>query len=407
MAKRTAVKSLESVANNLGSQDDASAKESQTRKLEMIQRINTPTFRTIPVEKIFTDYEFNPREIESYGIDANPELAESLKTYGIDPSKPPITLSEQSWGDRVGEFLTLRGNIRMSCVFEMNRDAERAGLPIPFPEIPAMVYTGLSRDDETLIMADHSGQKDLNRYELALMVGRASLARRWTDKEGSAYFGMSPSTCQRLRQIYLMPPVLDDLKLEVHYSKRKKAAGSAPVADEFVPHVFGQTECQTLYNGYLKDQAEGRPVRDCSGLNFEASWQTVFDKREGKDPKDKSKVKKASDLETVAKTYADSPVESVADAAKLVAWAKGADVEAPYIVMQRMQAREQAYEAKIRDLTDVVETLRGENAEMLLTIRRKDEHAADLEKTIDYLKHDIETLKSDRAALADALPKAE
>lgn len=404
MAKRTATKSLESVSSNLGSQDDAAAKESQTRKLEMIQRINTPKFLTIPVSKIFTDYDFNPREQESYGIDANPELAESLKTYGIDPSKPPITLSEQWYGERIGDFLTLRGNIRMSCVFEMNADAERAGLPIPFPEIPAMVYTNLSRDDETLIMADHSGQKDLNRYELAMMVGRASLARRWTDKEGSSYFGMSPSTCQRLRQIFLMPPVLDDLKLEVHYSKRKKAAGSAPVADEFIPHVFGQTECQTLYNGYLKDQAAGYPVRDCNGPNFNDSWQLVFDKRAGKDPKDKSKVQKATDLATVAKTYAESPVESVSDAAKLIAWAKGDDVEKPYVIMQRMQAREQAFEATIRDLKEENEKLRAERAEMLVTIRRKDEHAADLEKTIDHLRHDIETLKTDRAALVDALP---
>jgi len=400
MSKRTAVKTLAEVSANLGPQDDQAAKDAQTRKLEQLQRINNPKWLDVPVEAVFTDYDFNPREKESYGIDANPELAESLKTYGIDPTKPPITLSRRS----DGRYLVLRGNIRTSIILEMNADATRAGLPIPFLTVPAMVYEGLSGDDETLIMADHSGQKELNRYELSLMVGRASLARRWTDKEGSAFFGMSASSVQRLRQIFLMPPVLADLQKEVHYNKRKKAAGSSPVPAEFVPYVFGQTECQTLYNGYLKDQTIGLPMRSCDGPNFAESWAKVFAERENKGTRDKGKVRKATELNGVVDTYGESPCDSVADGAKLIAWAKGGDDETPWAIMGRMQAREQAKDAEIRDLTGKLAATERTVSELNLTVRRLQDTLDDRDAEMSKLYDQIKTLEDDRAALTAALP---
>lgn len=399
MGKRLPVKSVPSAIETLNTNvnDDAAAKQSQERKLEMVRNINKPEYITeVPVDLIFTNFELNPRENDSYGIDANAELFDSLKTYGIDPSKPPITLSRKS----DGRYLTLRGNLRMSIVREMNAENDKAGLPVRFPTVPALVYTGLTPEEEILILADHTGQKELNRYELALMVGRASLARRWTDKEGASYFGLGASTVQRLRQQFLMPPVLDDLKKEVHLSRFK--GGDVP--EEHKPYVFTQKECATLYNGYNSDQAINPIPRWTDGPNFKQAWDGVMDARRGVDKAPPVKPRKAAELDSMVNTFVGSPAETVSDAAKLVSWAKGDNSETGYEIMSRIKAADDKKTREIADLTNEVTALRADLADAIRTINRKVDDIRDLEQTIVGLKEENESLRADNRALADMIP---
>lgn len=392
MAKRLPSKSTQSAVDTLAQNvaDDASARLSQERKLELIRSVNKPEYvSNNPFELIYTDYTFNPRETESYGIDANPDLYDSLKTYGIDPTKPPITLSKEA----DGRLLTLRGNLRMSVISQMNSEAERAGLPLPFPVIPALVYSNLTDDEKILIMADHTGQKELNRYELALMVGKASLARRWTDKEGASYFGLGASTVQRLRQTYLMQPVLDDLKKEVHATKKR----GITLTEAETPYVFTQKELSTLYNGYLQDQGINPIPRWTDGPNFEKAWQGVMDARRGLSKEPKVKARKAGELDSMINTYIESPSETVSDAAKLIAWAKGSDDETGYQIVSRIKATDDARIREISDLKNEVTTLRADLNDAHATITT-------LLAENESLRAENESLRADNRALADMIP---
>lgn len=392
MAKRLPSKSVQTAVDTLAQSvaDDASARLSQERRLEMIRNVNKPEYiEHNPFELIYTDYSFNPRETESYGIDANPDLYDSLKKYGIDPTKPPITLSKEA----DGRLLTLRGNLRMSVITDMNREAEKAGLPLPFPTIPALVYSNLTPDEKILIMADHTGQKELNRYELAMMVGKAALARRFTDKEGATYFGLGASTVQRLRQTYMMPPVLEDLKKEVHVSKRK----GVEVPESEKPFVFTQKELSALYNGYGQDQAINPVPRWTDGPNFKIAWDGVMEARRGLSKTAPTKARKATELDSLVKTYIESPSDVVADAAKLVAWAKGDDNETAYSIVSRIKSADDAKVREIADLKNEVTTLRADLDVANATI-------TELTGDVAALRAENESLRADNRALADMIP---
>jgi hypothetical protein len=303
MAKRTAAKSATALVTAV----DAANADSIAARNRKLAAVSAPTYdASVPLVKVYRDEDFNVRRVESYGIAANPALADSLDRYGIDPTKPPITLSLQT----DGRFLALRGNIRLSIIEELNAKSLQANGVVRFDALPALVYQGLTRDEEILIMADHTGQRELDRYELACMIGRASLARKWTDKQGATYFGINPNTVQRLRMRYMMPRVLADLKTE------------CVTPDNAL--IIGQTELTNLYKAYQVDiSADNMPPRS-EGRCFLAAWEDMLRARESADnPAPQNKPKTAKEIDTVlaSVTTNDHPVLLALTAA--LRWAKG------------------------------------------------------------------------------------
>lgn len=303
MSKRTAPATAATLVATVDA-NNADAIAARNRKLAAV---NAPTFDSaVPVTRVYRDESFNVRHVESYGIAANPALADSIERYGIDPTKPSIVLSKQT----DGRYLVLRGNIRVSIVEELNAKALQANGVIRFDTLPALVYSGLTRDEEILIMADHTGQRELDRYELACMIGRASLARKWTDKQGATFFGVNPNTVQRLRMRYMMPRVLQDLKLECLKS-----------ADAL---TIGQNELTKLYAAYQADiTTDNLPPRS-EGRCFLLAWDDMLKAREAKDnPEPQVKPKTAKEIQTALDGVKDNthPVFLAMQAALL--WAKG------------------------------------------------------------------------------------
>lgn len=245
---------------------DAAAKIEQGKRIAKLK----PTIRQVFLSQMYTDRDFNVREDESYQKENNEDLYHSLKTFGFDSTKAYITVSQKPTGLENEEqgskfkFLVLRGNLRFTMMNLINQENEQKGEPPQFTKLDVMSYSGLSADDEILIMADHTGSKPLNRYEQSMMVGRGRLARALTYKEAGNYFGMGASTAQRLCNIYEMPPALAELRKQCHNEP-----------DAF---VFGQKEITALYTAYKADFTANGILRDCSGPAFRQAWEVITDR---------------------------------------------------------------------------------------------------------------------------------
>lgn len=264
----------------LDSADNTSARLEQQRRLAAIKPIGV---RDIPIKTIKIDRTFNVREDVSYTKEANLDLYNSLREFGVDQTKPLMAFSENLEGQNHSNFFTesgemgglaekfnlvLRGNIRATMIFLINEEEISSGKPPRFSSIPGLLYRGLSKGEEILIMADHTGSKELNRYELAGMIGRAREARGLTYEQAASYFGINQNTVQRLSNTWEMSIVYENLHKIVHED------------DDAIP--IGQTETTLLWKGYKADFAANGVFRDCSGPAFAASWETMLEKIEKK-----------------------------------------------------------------------------------------------------------------------------
>src|SRR6266568_6280114 len=199
MPKRS---TTETAISHLSKQDQAAS----DAKAEAMAKIPSPIFREgIKFASLVVDRHFNVRDDEEYGYKRNKELYESLKAFGLQ-KRNVMSLSLQP----NGTLLVLAGNLRYDCMLgiRMEESAKRleegvptdASNPLPFEEVFGLVYSDLTRDQETMLMTDHMLAKGLNVFETAKAIGEFwETNPGMTDARASVYFGMDKNKVRRLR----------------------------------------------------------------------------------------------------------------------------------------------------------------------------------------------------------------
>lgn len=344
-----------SVLDGAQSGADAEARALQAKKLATLK----PKFQSISLDSVEIDRNFNVREEGSYAKEENSDLYSSLLEFGLDTTKPLIAVSDRKTSkglsfssDSTHQYLTLRGNLRVTMMKLINEEMIAKGQPAKFKNIDVLVYSDLTADDEICIMADHTGSKELNKFELAQMLGKTRAARGYTYKQLSAYCGIHQSTVQRLCNIYEMPPVLEELR---------KVVNGVEDAIE-----FGQGHVTKLYAAYQLDYKVDGVPRKCDGPNFRACWESVLDDINNR--ADKSPIRKAksgTDISTAKDAIKAIPGEISELTGKILDWTLGEPVQLTSLIESlttRMNVR-------IAKLEQENERLRGENLELKDEIR--------------------------------------
>ena len=239
-------------------------------KEENLAKIPPPVFTLhLLWERIKSDRTFNVRDEESYSFTENEGLYHSLMDRGLETrGSDNMSFSEQANGD----LLIIGGNLRyaMMALGRENTAKERltnnvpTGIdnPLPFSEIFGLVFTGLTRDQEISLMADHTMKKDLTEFELCKEVGEFIQATGLTDAKAAVKFGFDKNKVARLRMRYMMPTCMKEFRKE----KAK------PVTQPFVR--IKQKQLEILYSSYLADQKAGCGYR-VEGANFRKSWRDL------------------------------------------------------------------------------------------------------------------------------------
>lgn len=312
MAKKINLKSV------LDNADDAAARAEQNKRLASIKPLG---IRDIVLESIELDRTFNVREDDAYSKENNLELYASLREFGIDQTKPLMAVSERKKletgeGSDPGQFvywLALRGNLRLSMIRLINEEEIAAGRPPEFRKIPVLVYQNLTPVEELLIMADHTGSKELNKFEQYGMIARAYEARHLTYDNASAYFGVNRNTVQRAVTVYSMPPVYDNLRLQVHEDEN-----ALPI---------GQKEITFLYKAYQSDLAGNGIPRDCNGPAFKDAWRIMLENWQKADDRGPiRKAKSGGEIEAVKSSVGSIKGLAGELAGRVLDWTLGAPI---------------------------------------------------------------------------------
>jgi hypothetical protein len=308
--------------------DNLANVEAEKKHREAIAKLPLPeTVDAIAWEDVYSDHEFNVRDKDdAYTFDANKDLYESLRVNGLI-KRDLMAFSYQETGENAGKLLVLAGNLR-HAMMGLIRESEierrlRENEPVepeslPFAHIHGLVYRGLTREQETLVMADHALKKDLNEYERCKEIGEFLHKFPMADGKAAIHFGMNKSQIQRYRMRYAMPTVMAEFKVEKSKDKDK-------------PYVkVGQEDLTALYTAIMIDRDGGAKFRE-EGPNFKAAWAKL---RENPDVFKKSGQKAANNTDprqdsdvlskmvtSVKATYGDTPeIIAIRDALR---WASG------------------------------------------------------------------------------------
>jgi len=352
-------------------------------KRNALKMIADPTFTSnIVFATTHIDRAFNIRSELNYAYGANKVLYESLRDHGLERRGDPMNFSVQT----DGSLLVLNGNLRhtmMTLIRQQERERRIAdGIEanestLPFHHIFGLVYTGLTRDQETLIMADHSGRKELNEAERAAEIGRYYYACKMTDGQLAIRFERDKNKVRRLRMIYAMPTVFAEFEKE-----------KSGVAD--VPFVkVGQEALNELYKAFLIDQKAGCGVRT-EGRTFKSAWKkflTVNNEQDTPPVKSKSAKDIGEQVETFGAKYGTGvEIEAIAN---VLRWAGGD----PAILL------DDAIEAII----GYIATLKSDRDGLLGDNARVSADLATMTEERDRLMADLKTITTDRDRLVKRL----
>lgn len=328
--------------------------------------IPNPTFAEITWDSLKPDRTFNVREESSYTKAGNADLYTSLKETGFDRSKPMMAVSLKP----DGTYLLLRGYVRhaMMSLIRSETDEWNANCKpeetkeVPFGTIPVAIYgnaeTGeyLTRDQETAIMADHTGSRPLNNFERCTMIGRAweaavASGRKLSDKVLAANLGVSEATAQRDRYTYAMPTVYENLRKLTH--------------DEDGAIKVIQDDLHTLYKAYQDDQAVLNSPRK-EGVNFRKAWDIVRTKptanSDGSKPKTKTPTEINAALKGLEGYPADEPETKMMREA--LAWFVGEPTASFGGVLEDLIEARKSLIDKVNTLSDERDTLKMALAEV-------------------------------------------
>ena len=259
MSKRnTAIDSIESLSDFAAGDLELKAKN--------LAKIPAPKFvELIPWDSTYSDRTFNVRDESSYDFKENEALYHSLMDRGLE-TRGSDNMSYSLQSD--GRYLIIGGNLRLAMMEHGRNEVAKARKesgepttidnPLPFENLFGIVFEGLTRDQETDLMADHTMKKGLNEFELCKEIGESCHRLKLTDDKAAIKFGLKKSNIGRLRMRYNMPTVLAE------YRKEK--------SKDDVPFVkVGQKALTHLYSCYYADQQAGCPFRT-EGVNFRLAW---------------------------------------------------------------------------------------------------------------------------------------
>lgn len=340
--------------------------DAMSRKAAALQAIPHPVYNgSIPFGMVYSDKEFNVRDDASYAADDNAELFKSLKEKGLEHRGDMMAFHLES----DGRFKVLVGHLRSAMMAnvrgeEIKRRADE-NLPadpdtLPFATIFGLVYSGLSAGQQTAIMADHIGRKDLNEFEKCKEIGEMIEQNGLTDLQASTHFGIDKNKVSRYRMRWAMPTVMAEFR------KEKAGKGST------VPYIsVGQKQLTALYAAYLKDKEAGCKHRQ-EGPNFRAAWEmvkadaTAFKTPAPKGPESKERDTIVSQMSGLA-VYGDGPELDLVK--NVMEWTAGSDVRLD-VALQGLVSLCNGYREKIDELTATVATLKEENAALTVAGRK-------------------------------------
>lgn len=373
MARKSTSKVLENV------QGSADAKAHAA----ILTTIPNPTFAEVSWDSLKPDRTFNVREEGSYTKQGNADLYTSLKEVGFDRSKPMMAVSLKP----DGSYLLLRGYVRhamMTLIREetvaFNKDAKPEDVrPIPFETIPLAVYGSpgnyLTREQETAIMADHTGSRPLNNYERCTMIGRAweaaqASGRKLSDKALAANLGVSEATAQRDRYTYSMPTVYENLRKQTH--------------DEDGAVKIIQDDLHALYKAYLDDQAVLNSPRK-EGVNFRKQWDIVRTKVTALSDGSKPKLKTPSEISAAVKGLEgyDQTAPETALLQEALKWFIGEPSASCGGSLADLIESRKVLESKVNTLTDERDSLKMELAEVRKELEAAKAECVQLYSTIE------------------------
>lgn len=373
-------KSVASALENLSQAD----KDANDRKVAALATIPDPVYTVgIAFDDVYSDKNFNVRDVDSYDYAGNEMLFHSLEEKGLEKRGDPMSFHFTN-----GKYKTLVGNRRywtMKTLREREitrrKDAGEDANPgtLPFATVFGLVYTGLTPGQEIHLMCDHIGRKELNEWELCKEVGEMIHHNGLTDKAASTHFGMDANKIARYRMRYAMPPVLAEFKEE------KIGGGKKP----FVR--VGQKALTALYTAYLTDKQAGCGFRE-TGVNFRQVWEKVkagdFDQQvaPAKGPATQKRDVIVNQISGIA-TYGDGP--ELVHAKEILEWSAGTDGAKLNTALQ--------------GLTDLCQGLRSSLADREATILRQSENITRLEDELSTVKGQLDSAESTVAELTAKL----
>ena len=260
--------------------------------------------------------------------------------------------------------------------------------PLPFETLFGLVFSGLSREQETDLMADHTMKKGLNEFELCKEIGEACYRLKLTDEKAAIKYGIKKSSISRLRMRYSMPTVLAEYRKE-------KAKGDT------MPYVkVGQKALTHLYTCYYADQQAGCAFRE-EGANFKLAWKEHLQNPEStgvkaEKPKGQDRDAILNQVKSFPATFGTHP--EVDAACDILKWAANEEHEGKSLNVQSIMLRLRDYcdslrteydEAvkKVEELTSIV----SEHTDTIATLRADlasaETHVRDLENENEKLKH--------------------
>lgn len=287
-------------------------------KLAALAKIAPPVYMSsIKFADTYVDLAGNFRDVDTYDFkddEENRKLYHSLKSEGFGVRGDQMNFSLQ--GD--GRLKVLNGNRRWVFMDVLNREelkrreetGENIGDPLPFETIFGLVFSGLTIDEETAIMADHTGRKGLNEAELAKSIARYRECYNMTVATLAIRFGKDRNKVNRLLMRHAMPTVYREFLKEC-----RKKEGETYV-------TVGQKALEPLYSAYLLDQRAGFAYRE-EGPNFRTAWAKFLANPENEEKKVKSIESKniVEQATGLAAHFSDSPeIQAVKD---VLLWASG------------------------------------------------------------------------------------
>jgi hypothetical protein len=375
--------------------NDAS-KENAAIMAENLAKIPQPTFvDSILWDLVYSDWKFNVRDDESYSLKENETLYRSLMDRGLETrGGDNLSFSLQS----NGRYLTLSGNLRMEMmrigreeITQWNLANPNAQKPMPFENLFGLVFTGLTRDQEVSLMADHTMRKGLNEFELCKEVAETCYHAKLTDEKAAIKFGLKKSAISRMRMRYAMPTV---------FAEYRKEKGK----DKNVPFVkVGQVALTRLYSCYLADQEAGCPFRT-EGMNFKLAWkehllnpESTGKKPETVKPMEREKIVNAA--KSFPATFGNNP--EIQATIEILQWSANEDRDGKPINVQTAVEKLKEYCDSLRSdrdgLENALETVTNERDNLRAENDRLSQEVETFKATTDRLTQELTAIKARKA----------
>ena len=396
MSKRnTAVETVDSLTDSA----DFAAGDLEL-KARNLAKIPAPTFvDSIPWDLVYSDRDFNVRDDDSYSYKENEALYHSLMDRGLEMrGSDNISFSLQP----DGRYLIIGGNLRYAMMQHGRTEVARlraesgepttSDNPLPFETLFGLVFKGLTREQETDLMADHTMKKGLNEFELCKEIGETCHRLNLTDEKAAIKFGLKKSSINRLRARYCMPTVLAE------YRKEK--------SKDDIPFIkVGQKALTRLYSCYIADQKAGCTFRQ-EGLNFKAAWEehkrnpdAIGDK--GSKPKGLDRDTILSQAKSFPATFGNNP--EIQAASDILAWAANEPRDGKPVPLQTVLSDLSDYIGKIRTERDGYLTRMTELGSELAEVKAE---LATLRKDYDGQSVELAEVKEELASIKAKAKKA-